>query len=107
MVGIARLSREELEGRVEALRDIAEPLRAVAETDGWLILQKTFAKQKADYYEKLTRSLMKKGVEINQRELDYNQGFFDSVEQLLEAPENAEKILRKAADRLKREVEKE
>lgn len=108
MEGIAkRLSAAQLEDRVEQLADIAGPLVALKETDGWRLLQKTFTVQKTKYYDDLTKTLMKKGSEIDQRELDYNVGFFDSIEQLLAAPENAEKILKRASERLKARREEE
>jgi hypothetical protein len=102
-----RLSSTELQDRVERLGDIAVPLLSLKDTDGWRMLQKTFEAQKAKYYDDLTQSLMKKGAEIDQRELDYNRGFFASIEDLLEAPENAEKILRRASERLQKRREEE
>lgn len=69
--------------------------------EGWDILAETFERQRQSYYDRLARDLMK-GAEIDQRKLDYNRGFFESVEQLLEAPQNAEKILERAVKRLQR-----
>ena len=101
-----RLTTEELQDRTERLAEIYAPLHALSETDGWRILRETFGKQRDQYYEQLSRNLMK-GAEIDQRKLDYNRGFFDSIEDLLEAPENAEAILRKALERLQKRREED
>ena len=81
-------------------------MRELKATDGWQILAETFEKQRAGYYEALARDLMR-GKDIDQRKLDYNRGFFESVEQLLEAPENAEKLLKRAVESLKRRREQD
>lgn len=101
-----RLTTEQLEDRVDGLAEIHAPLKALAETDGWRILKQVFDRQRERYYDQLSRSLMA-GAEIDQRKLDFNRGFFESVEDLLEAPENAEKTLKKALERLEKRREDE
>lgn len=108
-VGIARrLTTEQLEERAYRAAEIYEPLKALAETDGWRLLGEVFERQKQAYYEGLAGSLMK-GTDksppvIDQRKLDYNRGGFDKVAELLAAPENAEKVLSDAIKRLKDRV---
>lgn len=104
MVATSRqVDREALELRAHRAADVAQKLRELSATDGWDLLRETFARQREQYYERLARDLMA-GKEIDQRKLDYNRGFFESVEQLLEAPHNAEAILEKAVKRLRARV---
>jgi len=102
VAGIAReVDIDRVEARAFRAAEIAEKLRELKDTDGWQVLLETFERQRQTYYDNLARDLMK-GKEIDQRKLDYNRGFFDSVEQMLAAPENAEKILAGNVARLKR-----
>ena len=105
MVATSRTT-EELEQRAFRTAEIAQAMRELKATDGWKVLAETFERQRAGYFDTLARDLMR-GKEIDQRKLDYNRGFFESVEQLLKAPENAERLLERAVKSLKRRREQD
>lgn len=90
MVGTSKeVTREERELQAFKAAQFADALRETAATEGWAKLKESFAQQRAKYFGRLATHLMQ-GRVIDQRKLDYNRGFFDGVQQLLEQPEKAD-----------------
>lgn len=95
--------------RAERIRepgDRARELAKLAQHPAWDVLRKDFEERKRLYLQRLARKLTVGGRDaepLNQREIDYERGFLRGAAAVLEAPENAVKVLEK----LERELEKE
>lgn len=77
--------------------DRAKALHDLAETRGWTELHAVYDEQRAAYVRRLGNDLLRKGAEIDQRDIDYHAGFFDAWRQILAQPDKAEKRFEKEA----------
>lgn len=55
-----------------------------------------FVEERDKYARRLGNDLLRKGAEIDQREIDYWAGFFDAWRAILAQPDRAEKRFEKA-----------
>lgn len=107
MVGLPKkVDREELELQAFKAQRLVDELNALVETEGWKTLVDIFDGAEQRYYAEVARQLMR-GREINQRKLDFNRGMFAGVRQLLEQPDKAQTVLRRAIERLSETTEEE
>jgi hypothetical protein len=81
---------------LSGLGDRAKALAKLKGTDGWKTLGEIYTERRIAYQAKVGRDVLRRGYEINQREIDYNAGYFFGVQQLLDKPEQFEQQMEAA-----------
>jgi hypothetical protein len=88
--------------RIRALGDAARELEKLEGHPGWEALKSEFGRMESSYSQSLARKLVSGGISakpVDQREIDYQRGFFAAVRAILRAPDNAKAALEKALER--------
>ena len=88
--------------RIRALGDVARELEKLEGHPGWEALKSEFSEMESTYQRSLARKLLAGGISappVNQREIDYQRGFFAAVRAILRAPDSAKAALEKALER--------
>lgn len=81
------------------VREIVDDVRAYEElrqSAGWYRLRRAIAGRREEFIARLTGRLLR-GEIVDQREIDYQRGFFAGAEFVLDQPEKAESNLETAA----------
>jgi hypothetical protein len=91
--------------RGDALRTLGTRAQAVAKlngTEGWQALVEEWTERRRKYGQTMTQKLLSGGISaapIDQREIDYQRGFFAAVAAILGTPERMATELEKALER--------
>jgi len=94
----ARLVAEE----IRVLGDRAQSLSKLVDHPAWKTLREELDRVKAQYEGRLARKLTSGGISaspLDQREVDYQRGFFSGAEWILRNPEQAESSFAQALER--------
>lgn len=92
--------------RIRELGDRARELAKLMEHPSWDLLRLELDAKRSQFMARKTRELISGGIHadpVNQREIDYQRGFFAGAEWILNNPEMAEATLKKALERMGRE----
>jgi hypothetical protein len=81
---------------IGVLGDRAKALAKLKGTDGWRTLKEIYEERRVDYVRVLGKKALLRGAEFNQREIDFNAGYFYGVQSLLGKPEQFEKNMEAA-----------
>ena len=76
---------------VAALGDRTRLLKELTLHAGWTELHRVHKEKREAYAERLAKELLRKGAVFDQRELDYQAGYFDAWRSILAEPKQAEK----------------
>lgn len=88
--------------RRRALGDRAQALGKLEGNEGWELLRKELEERREAFEHTLGRRLLVGGLEadpVNQRQIDYQRGYWRGVRDILDSPKRAQEAL---ADALKR-----
>ncbi len=96
---------ERLEAKAQAHAELAGAMRYLREDENWQALRRSMMLAKAKVMEAHTRALMR-GEALNQRQLDYDRGYWDGVAQMLEAPWSALKAYEETLERVENLVKR-
>lgn len=91
---------------IRVLGDRARELAKLADHPSWPVLKGEMARVRGVYQARLARRLTTGGINaspLDQREIDYQRGFFAGAQWILDNPEMAEATLAKALERRERE----
>jgi hypothetical protein len=83
---------EKLERRARAQIDYAQELRALARSDAFAALAQQMSRAKEKVMSAHVRALMR-GDTLDQRQMDYDRGYWDGVEAVLHQPDRIEQEL--------------
>lgn len=89
--------------RLKAVGDKAQALGKLDTNEGWILLKSEWAKQKQDYEQSLSRRLLSGGKDaepVNQRDIDYQRGYWRGVQAILGSPDAAKAALVEAQKRM-------
>lgn len=92
----------ELRSDIRQIGDKARELGKLVDHPAWAILRAEFDGLKETYFKRLATRLVSGGLKaeaLDQRELDYQRGFFRGAEWILANPEMIAKTLEKALER--------
>lgn len=87
---------------IKTLGDRAQSLSKLVDHPAWQTLREELDRVREQYTGRLARKLMKGGISatpLDQRELDYQRGFFSGAEWILANPEQAESSFKQALER--------
>lgn len=87
---------------IKLLGDRAQSLSKLVDHPSWQTLRDELDRVKEQYMGRLARKLVSGGISatpIDQREIDYQRGFFSGAEWILANPEQAESSFAKALER--------
>lgn len=93
--------RERRERKLAILSQRAQALGALKAHPSWGALRDVFKGKRRRYFENVTSRLMG-GTVIDQRELDFQRGFYAGAQWLLDNVENAEEEFEKAMQQARR-----
>ena len=93
--------RERLEAKASGYAELANRMRALRESEEFAALRASMAEAKKKVMDATTRALMR-GEPANQRQIDYDRGYWDGVAQVLEAPWSALQAYERTMERLER-----
>ena len=82
---------------------LAQELAKLAEHPSWAVLKAHVDELKQKDAERLARKLMAGGEAaqpVDQRSIDYQRGFWRGVDSVFSSPEDAEKALKRAIERM-------
>ncbi len=94
-----RAQIEQLEQRGLREQQLAEALRPIRESETWSFLIRSLQGAREHVMRGHLQALMR-GREINQRQLDYDRGYWDGVVAVLNAPEQALTQFEKTLEKL-------
>ena len=92
---------------IKELGDKAQDLSKLKDHPSWEVLRSEFEAKRLKYMDRLAARLMRGGLNANpldQREIDYQRGFFDGAQWILDNPEFAESSLENALKRMEEHV---
>jgi hypothetical protein len=81
--------------------DLARGLRQLRESESWTVLRASMLAARQKVMEAHTKALLK-GEPVNQRQLDYDRGYWDGIIQMLEAPWRAQEAVEKTLERIEK-----
>lgn len=87
------------EAKVQEVAERAQGLSDLKKHPSWPVLRGIFDKRKKLFFERLAHQLMQGGITstpIDQREIDYQRGFWAGAQWILNNPEMAERSLETA-----------
>lgn len=93
--------RDRLEDKARAYGNLAQGLRRLRESEDWQVLRQSMLQAKRKVMESWTNALLR-GTPVDQRQVDYDRGYWDGVIQVLEAPDRALEQLNKTLERLEK-----
>lgn len=93
--------RERLEEKTRQLADLANSMRALRESDDFTALRRSMQSAKRKVMDGWARALLR-GEPVNQRQVDYDRGYWDGVAQVLEAPWSAVQAYEQTMARLEK-----
>ncbi len=82
------------------LGDRARKLKRLSEHEGWAELGVVHRELRARNAERLANRLLQRGAKFDQREVDYQAGFFAGMKALLDNPEKVGDTLERALRRV-------
>lgn len=88
---------------IKLLGDRAQSLSKLVDHPSWQTLRDELSRVKEAYMGRLARKLLAGGISatpVDQRELDYQRGFFSGAEWILKNPEQAESSFAQALERM-------
>ena len=91
--------------QIRVLGDRAQQLSKLTEHPSWATLKEELGRVREMYQTKLSRKLTTGGINappLDQREIDYQRGFFAGAKWILDNPDLAESTLQTALDRRER-----
>lgn len=89
--------------KVQQIAEKAQMLGELKKHPGWSLLREIFNKKQKTYFESLARKIMSGSIDaptLDQRELDYQRGFWAGARWILDNPEQAERSLETALKRV-------
>lgn len=92
---------ERVEARARAEAHLAQGLRHLRESEDWQVLRQAMLNGKRKVMDGWTKALFR-GEPVNQRQIDYDRGYWDGVAQVLEQPFAAMKQLEGTLERLEK-----
>jgi hypothetical protein len=81
-------------------------LKELTEHPAWPELRAMAEQGKESYLRRIANRLLR-GEAIEQRDLDYDRGYYQGIEDLLASPDKAVKQMRRALERAERHIETE
>lgn len=93
--------RDRLEDKARAQGNLAQGLRHLRESEDWQVLRQSMLQAKRKVMEAWTNALLR-GEAVNQRQIDYDRGYWDGIMQVLEAPDRALEQFEKTFERLEK-----
>lgn len=88
---------------MQQIAEQAQTLSELKKHPSWRLLRQIFERKQTKYFDALASRLMRGGIDsppLDQRELDYQRGFWAGARWILDNPEQAERSLELALKRV-------